>query len=331
MAEHQEKQPGKRARAKKAPSGSDPPPPTVSPEHPAPNGKNGAAENPTEGDGAKNKLDRDLVKWTRAVAVLTGALVGVALLQFIAALLQWNAMQGQLQAMIGAAPDTKKIVQANEDMAAGIKLQAGNTGSLVTQASKSANAAQRSATAASGQLAQMQEDERPRVAIEGAGPITGLVITNYGAFITVQFHLKNTGRSVGDYTYPYGMITLASQDKAAVLKFHAEFCGKVRRRKEIDVGGPIFPGIPLTENSRMIMPATDVARWKKDYTGLAPIIVGCVDYVFRGEHHQTPFLFEIDKTASGPNPFAAIDPNQGDVPKEQVSLATNPSLGARAD
>jgi len=64
---------------------------------------------------------------------------------------------------------------------------------------------------------------------------------------------------------------------------------------------------------------------------LVPVAIGCVDYVYAGKHHQTPFLWEIDKIGSGTHRFELIDPTKGNVPKEQIALATNPILGARSD
>jgi hypothetical protein len=59
---------------------------------------------------------------------------------------QLAAMQGQLRAMDDATPDTKKIVRANQDLAAAMKQQAANTGALVAEAGRSATAAQTAAT-----------------------------------------------------------------------------------------------------------------------------------------------------------------------------------------
>jgi hypothetical protein len=48
---------------------------------------------------ANNKVDRDMVRWTRAVAILTGCLFIAALLQFFVMRGQQNIMRGQLEVM----------------------------------------------------------------------------------------------------------------------------------------------------------------------------------------------------------------------------------------
>ncbi len=44
-------------------------------------------------DDPDSSFDRDLVKWTRVVAILTGGLIFVGLLQFGGSLLGWNAVK----------------------------------------------------------------------------------------------------------------------------------------------------------------------------------------------------------------------------------------------
>jgi hypothetical protein len=322
-----------------AESAGPPPPPPIGPENEAPDGGNGGRDGSDEKAKADDKLDRDLVKWTKVVAVLTGCLVVAALLQFGAALLQWDAMRNQLTEMRNATPDTKKIVQANQDLAAGMKLQATNTGALVQQASRSAGAAEGSADAAKGQLAQLRDDERPKVSIDNAFAATPLIFDNSGAHIAVTFVMGNSGHSVGENTYPFAAIILSSS-KDDVLKALATNCKGVRARTvALDVGAPIYPGVPLKENNVLSVSKSDVNRWQDavkwwniDNTKvLSPRIIGCVDFVYNRQHYQTTFIYEIDKLGTGPNPFELIDPSKGNVPAAQIGLAVNPGYAGHSD
>lgn len=97
---------------------------------------------------SKNKIDRDLVKWTRAVAFLTGGLILTGVFQFGAALLQWDSMRSagvdssnlvtatnKLVAAYGAQEtETQKLRTATENFAKAMRDEAANTGRLVGEA-----------------------------------------------------------------------------------------------------------------------------------------------------------------------------------------------------
>ena len=84
--------------------------------------------------------------------MVTTALVFIGLCQLGAALLQWNAMNGQLAEMQSGSLDTTKIANATADFAKAMKDEAANTGNLVGATRKSADAAVQSAQASSEQL-----------------------------------------------------------------------------------------------------------------------------------------------------------------------------------
>jgi hypothetical protein len=109
---------------------------------------------------------------------------------------QLGVMKAQLKAMNDSTPDTKKLVQANEDLATAMKQQAANTGALVTQAGISASAAQRSAAAELRVATAEEAARRPAVGINDFS------LTGFGGApqkdgrtkITVTIHFNNTGQ-----------------------------------------------------------------------------------------------------------------------------------------
>ena len=79
--------------------GQEPPTTTIAPENGAPRGDTTADEGANKAGLSKDQIDRDLVRWTRALAFFTGALVLAAGLQF------W-AMRDQLTEMQNARTDS---------------------------------------------------------------------------------------------------------------------------------------------------------------------------------------------------------------------------------
>jgi hypothetical protein len=83
-----------------APCGDDQPPESaVVRKNENPTTENSQTKSQDQTKDSTNEIDRLMVKWTRAVALLTGALFIAALLQFCAMKGQQNVMQGQLDAM----------------------------------------------------------------------------------------------------------------------------------------------------------------------------------------------------------------------------------------
>jgi len=82
--------------------------------------------------------------------------------------------------------------------------------------------------------------------------------------------------------------------------------------------------------------AQSIVTWKewKPGTPAAPLIVGCIDYLFPtgSAHHQTRFIYEIDRP-TGPNnrSYGPIEFKTGDVPENEMVLAINPALAKPAD
>lgn len=132
---------------------------------------------PPTGEGAgpqdPDPHGKRVADWTRRLTIVTGVLVFVGVCQLGAAVLQWNAMNGQLQEMRGSAPDTKRLVTANENLAAGMREQAENTHALVGEAANSASAAQQSAGLSGQQLTEMRHEDAPIIGESDAWYPTG--------------------------------------------------------------------------------------------------------------------------------------------------------------
>jgi hypothetical protein len=123
-------------QSRTAPCGDDDPPGfsiVRENENPAPESRQ--TESQEQPKDSINEIDRLMVKWTRAVALLTGALFIAALLQFCAMKGQQTVMQGQLDSMevdqrpwlgvssVVAVPD---IISPGKDFTARITIK--NTG-----------------------------------------------------------------------------------------------------------------------------------------------------------------------------------------------------------
>jgi len=72
-----------------------------------------------------------------------------------------------------------------------------------------------------------------------------------------------------------------------------------------------------------------LAAWKNGVTDETIWAVGCVDYVFDGEHHQTGFVREIDKTVAGT--WKGIDPREGVLAPSQMVLLQHPVIAEVSD
>jgi hypothetical protein len=95
------------------PPGEGPPPtPPLIPEGGAPDSNDGKGKPPSQNGGGRENFDRDLVKWTRWVAFLTGCLFIAALLQFGAALLQWSSMSQQVTLATDALHENRGAIEA---------------------------------------------------------------------------------------------------------------------------------------------------------------------------------------------------------------------------
>jgi hypothetical protein len=197
-----------------------------------------------------------------------------------------------------------------------------------------------------GQLDVMEAEQRPWVYIFSAEPRSDLyfnVSDKIGALVFLKFTLKNAGKKPARFAVIEGEFLMRDGTAADTRKGWGT-CDKMRTKKaeEFLAGTAVFPDQVVEQSHRFVMSKEDVAKWSADFARadseksnliLAPMIVGCIDYVFEREnvHHQTRFVFEIDKNSTGLNPFVAINPAAGNVPQREVAMAKNPGLADEPD
>lgn len=162
-----------------------------------------------------------------------------------------------------------------------------------------------------GQLDAMVADQRPWVFIQKASIVSPLVYDNSGLNITLQWQIKNSGKTTAFNVSSHAFLLIASdEDDISPRKFARELCDQDRsigntRRQIFDInssfGYILKPeGIIEEPSNTFSLERKDVeaALSKAKVKGLVyPQIIGCVDYQFKsgGEHHQTGFVFFLMK------------------------------------
>jgi hypothetical protein len=214
------------------------------------------------------------------------------------------------------------------------------THSLAETAVKQAEATETQAVVMKGQLeamgrqlALMEADQRPWLYAAGSGPDSPLHFDGTGAHLRIQFQLKNVGRSPAHFVTVNGAFFIRNVGSGD-FKRGWQQCDELRSVPidKLTSGTTIFPGDIRPIIKWFNLDAADALRMGTDVVHSAPMIGGCVDYVFGGseQHHQTRFMFEVDKT--GPNgSLSAISSSDGDVAVDDIRFALNPALSDDAD
>jgi hypothetical protein len=153
-----------------------------------------------------------------------------------------------------------------------------------------------------GQLDTMEADQRPWVFVAGADPARDLFLVNGEAFVSVKFQLKNAGRKPARFASIVGEFITRGETRDEVQKgWGACDQAKLKSENEFLAGTAVFPGQDVTQLHVFHMSKDDVdfdrAATEQNRFMMAPVIVGCVDYVFEknNRHHQTRFVFEVDR------------------------------------
>jgi hypothetical protein len=304
-----------------------PPPPPIAPkETRAPDA---AAQRSQQEEATRQKLDQDMVKWTRAVALLTGALVFVGLCQIGTALLQWHEMQtsgvdthnlaastGNLaSAAKSQASETTGLRQATQDFAAAMRRQADGTTAL--------------AQAATGQLREMRDEQRPTVfvsSVENYVPLQTDPIISTG----VKFTLINSGKSAAILAYPHAKLILGFNTD--VFKRQRDACAAPVKAANgtTKVGFNIPAGASMPVSVPYALTEEDTKIWKAKPAGRI-LLVGCIDYMFDYRHHHAPFVEEVDKRAANPDGWAPINPNTDKINTGELTFLIPPWYTAQPD
>jgi hypothetical protein len=193
------------------------------------------------------------------------------------------------------------------------------------------------------QLSLIEADQRAWVFVLSADPVRDLIFANDRAYAAVKFQLRNAGRTPARFASIEGEFVSRGQTADEVRKGWGT-CNKARLKPEgqLLAGTAVFPGQEIPQATVFVMQPEDVRRWKADYDrataektnfGSAAVIVGCVDYVFEktNQHHQTRFVYEVDRKGPDAVSFLAIDPAAGNVPVGSIALAKNPGLADDPD
>jgi hypothetical protein len=197
-------------------------------------------------------------------------------------------------------------------------------------------AMERLADASQGQVSEMRAEQRPQVAIEGTGAIQPLNFHADGsAMLGMEFQLKNLGHTIAGVVTVYGALYARSDNNVEEVRRKACATHDKSPTGSQWQGFNIMQGEEISVKHFFKMSASDVTKWKTPghfgVSGLSaiPMVVGCVDYMFDDRHHQTPFVYEMDRSGAGPQGFVSINPKDGDVPANQLMFLIPPWFVSR--
>jgi hypothetical protein len=180
------------------------------------------------------------------------------------------------------------------------------------------------------QLGLMETDQRPWIHIVGAKPSSELHFTPTGAAIIIEFEMKNVGRTPGRYATIEGQFltrTVGVRDPSTWWKP----CEDLQKKPvgELVAGMTLFPGEGRPLRKQFAWSKESISLFNSSTTDTAPMIFGCVDYVFAETHRQTRFAYELDGLSPDKR-FLRIDTANGDIPAAGLVLAVNPALSGDA-
>ena len=265
----------------KASEAQQPPTAPVIPEGKEPDCQTTTTERDNKTKPPEEKPDRDLVRWTRALAIFTGVLVVASILQF------W-VMRGQLDEMKATREGGDKSMT---DQLAVMRDQA---------------------KAMQGQLDEMATAQRPWIVItnQKVGSIWGRAQVGYNA--TGLFDITNSGHSPAFNVQIVHRLVAIDYAAAQIRPAQAVACNEGIKPEVEKMPGPtVFPNETATISSDGAgISDADVAKYTNrrsaDYAQLPLVLTGCVIYQSADgvELHHTPFAFliegRIDPTSTVP-------------------------------
>ena len=255
----------------------EPPAPLPVPEHGAPRGEETKAEGEKQAEPSQSQLDRDMVRWTRALAFFTAALV-------IAAALQFWAMRGQLREMRATREGGDKSFA---DQIAIMQAQA---------------------KAMQGQLTQMALNERPWLAVSDLSfQQVETFAVGAGIVVSASYKVTNIGHSPARRVFINTALFLPDVDvfdeqRARALCKKAPPADSPNERRYTYT---ILPGQTETIDGFYMEAATfnrrigdDIEKRARDHGGVIDttlILAGCVSYLEAPEDKwaKTGFAFEV--------------------------------------
>jgi hypothetical protein len=191
-----------------------------------------------------------------------------------------------------------------------------------------------------GQLDEMRDEQRPWVHFTNTNPITidgPLRFDSTGGHLPVTFNFINGGHLPARFVFIDGSTSVV---RGFANEYASSWSKCDSRRTEDDsvmrLGKTVFPEQQSPDNYRIDIPINHIDQLEQFIDRGIPaaiIFSGCIDYSTISDkvrHHQTRFLFEIDKRDPN-NSFLHFDPRKGDIPRDQVTLAINPNVPDDAD
>lgn len=153
-------------------------------------------------------------------------------------------------------------------------------------------------------LSLMENDQRPWVHLSSINLTSPLVVTENNARVTIQFSLKNSGKSPAHFVTTLGFLgSVVQNNSSADLNQFWASCDVLRSKpvKEL-TGAVLFPGSELPYTNFAEMDATNVHRWRTGGVGVL-LTFGCVDYLYADmrDHHQTKYCLCDWEEGNGPN------------------------------
>jgi hypothetical protein len=177
------------------------------------------------------------------------------------------------------------------------------------------------------QLTEMQEARRPWIQgdIRFIGP---LVFNQSGAQVPIILSLANSGHSPAKNVWRGARLFAGDGPDDLILSWENAVCKNVIR--DARKGFTIFPNETPGNSFPVWISGLDVKNNINPDGEIILRIIACIDYTFAfsREHHQTSYIWEIDKSnpATG---FAHIKPSDGTIQTNDLLKLTDPSLPGR--
>ena len=166
-------------------------------------------------------------------------------------------------------------------------------------------------------------DQRPWL-VPDSNITSGLRWTKTEGRIDFRFVIKNLGKTPARYALVDARLhwkdDVRPEDTYLALS-------KQMRDRPLNDGVTIFPGFPFTQDIALGMPIEDIRAYYANtrpagaQPQVSPYLIGCVDYLdlFSDTHHQTGFVFQIDRKLTIANTMA-IGPDHGDIPPAELEF-----------
>jgi hypothetical protein len=297
----------------------------------------------------------DDLRIQRKLALFTGALVVVGILQTVVMFLtwwiyrrqahemrrqrhemrrqrhvmfrQWKAMQAQLGQMESAGKQTAQIIEQASKQVSLMEKAGAHTEGLAQQAVRQADLTQK----------ELELEHRPWIAVDVA-PSSPISFDERGCVLMLNVTMTNVGRSVAKHVSLWLDFAILGIDDP--IKVRDKLCDimKQPQNENSDYGWLLFPNQRVVEPRPVVIRPENVKKATdlKMFQGLNAIgmhLVGCVDYpsaLDPRKRHQTRFVYGVgyaDLTKGG-IVMGAFDP----AVRVYQNIVLSPTMhGASAD